>query len=583
MYFDYTSHMRSQWQPNRSDFHNTFRLERALPEGMRWEEHFGLVAYSDVAEFSRRWPYKDDIKKITDEGREIVLLSCAEYPVSAKDRGRHRTSSNYFIGKHIVCSQIDPASQAPAISYRERIIEAEKALRAATDEKFNVTQTPELHAELSEKGEKTWDQLQSLPISLEDAQILAKQLFRSSRAQRGELIVVECTHETLGVAEEVLKICDQEGVLVKFDLRNYAREAIFAKHLSDRAAEGEKSQLALFAQERLQLYDGVFKTLRVANNPDPGIKEFDDSDKNDQLTRYMSPLMQRFRSGDLHYIVTRPPTASDAALDGMEHHAYIKLFMEACDQPWDEIKTAQYVLKEKFDRANKIRITSSDGTDLTLDITGQTFANSVVLKNLPGSEIFSAALREGVNGKLVAKGKFQYNTSGIIEDITLVFEQGRIVSFDARVGRDELAKIIQMDEGKGEGSRYTGEIGIGTNPHLRRHLVNRLLVEKISGSFHIAIGSCYSYTVYDGEPVSLRNGNSSASGVHFDITAVIRGKAGNMELFYGEGNSQQRETVQLNGNWLVPGCEVLNIGWNALPEKQRPKWWKERYPQGYLS
>ena len=37
------------------------------------------------------------------------------------------------------------------------------------------------------------------------------------------------------------------------------------------------------------------------------------------------------------------------------------------------------------------------------------------------------------------------------------------------------------DDKQGEGVRYLGEIGIGTNPHLRRHVVNGLLVEKIGG------------------------------------------------------------------------------------------------------
>jgi aminopeptidase len=201
----------------------------------------------------------------------------------------------------------------------------------------------------------------------------------------------------------------------------------------------------------------------------------------------------------------------------------------------------------------------------------------VVAKNLPGSEFFSSALREGVNGTLVSNGKFQFRNSGTIEDITLVFNDGRIVDFDARVGKEALAKIIDADKDKGEGSRYLGELGIGTNPHLRRHLINALLVEKVSGSFHLAIGACYTYTSYEGEPVKIQNGNSSANGVHWDITTLLRGNGGHIELMYDTDGGEVKESVQQNGNWLVKGTEVLNDGWEALPADQRPAWWTGPY------
>ncbi len=469
----------------------------------------------------------------------------------------------------------------PEVSFRERIIRAEQDKRSSIESLLNVSGMPALLAALEEKGEGPWDQHRPLPVPPEHARAIAEQLFESSRATPGDLMVVEGTRETLGVLEEVLRICDRESVRVRFDFRNFAREAIFAKYLSDQAQGDGLSPLATLAHARLELYDGVNRTLRVITNPDSGIKEFADSAKSSQLATLMAPMVQRLRSGDLHYIVTILPTASDAALDGMDHQGYMTLFLEACNQPWAEIKAAQGLLKEKFDRARAIRITNNDGTDVTLDITGQTFANSVVLKNLPGSEIFSSPLREGVNGTIVAKGRFQFRASGIMEDLTLVFEQGRIASFDARVGREDLADIIFSDNGNGEGSRYLGEIGIGTNPHLRRHMINPLLVEKFGGSFHVALGSCYSYTTYDGEPVALQNGNNSKSGVHWDVTTLLRGKGGNMELIY-DTEGDERETVQLDGNWLVPGCEVLNEGWGALALESRPEWWNERYPKGYV-
>lgn len=440
----------------------------------------------------------------------------------------------------------------------------------------------DLVAVLDEEGEPSWEDAERVPIEPEQAKAIALQLFKSSRARPGERILIATTAVSKPITEEVVKLCIEHGVDFDIDFQEPARLALLVKTLSDAVPYGDaRSPLQVLADIRLQLYRAVGKSIRVLSNPDPRIKQLADPDKDDVFTKKTSEINQRLRSGALHYILTYTPTPQDAALDGMDYEEYLRFFLEACDQPWDEIKQAQTRLVEKLNRARKIHITNYDGTNITLDITGQTFANSVVLKNLPGSEIFSSPLREGVNGRIVSKGRFQFKNSGVIENITLVFKDGRIVDFDAEVGREALARIIEMDDGHGEGSRHLGEIGIGTNPHLRRHLINPLLVEKIGGSFHVALGSCYSYTEYDGQPVSLQNGNKSEAGTHWDVTTLLRGKDGMMELIYDE-DGPDRELVQRDGEWLVEGCNVLNKGWNALPGERRPQWWKERYPDGYL-
>lgn len=444
-----------------------------------------------------------------------------------------------------------------------------------------VVDNKDLVAELENQGERRWEDTERVPINPEQAKAIALQLFKSSKASTGERILIATTSVSKPITEEVVKLCIEHGVDFDIDFQEPARLALLVKALSDEVSSvGEKSPLQVLADIRLQLYRAAAKSIRVLSNPDPRVKQLADPEKEDAFTRKTAEINQRLRSGTLHYILTYTPTPQDAALDGMDYEAYLRFFLEACDQPWDEIKQAQTRLVEKLNRARKIHITNHDGTDVVLDITGQTFANSVVLKNLPGSEIFSSPLRQGVNGKIVSKGRFQFRNSGVIENVTLVFKDGRIVDFDAEVGREALARIIEMDDAHGEGSRHLGEIGIGTNPHLRRHLINPLLVEKIGGSFHVALGSCYSYTEYDGHPVSLQNGNKSEAGIHWDITTLLRDKDGMMELIYDE-EGQDVELIQNNGEWLVEGCDVLNKGWDALSEEKRPMWWQEIYPHGY--
>lgn len=136
----------------------------------------------------------------------------------------------------------------------------------------------------------------------------------------------------------------------------------------------------------------------------------------------------------------------------------------------------------------------------------------------------------------------------------MVFTLTSLESFERSIGVDD-------------GARFVGELGIGTNPHLKRHVVNGLLVEKIGGSFHIALGRPYSYTSYEGVPVKVDNGGKSS--LHWDITTMLHGKDGCIEL---DGRK-----VMENGQWIDPKYDVLNRGWESVPVEQRPDYWQDYY------
>jgi len=439
-------------------------------------------------------------------------------------------------------------------------------------------QNPELAQNLTSildnHGERPWRE--SSPIQIPDEHLtpLASLLVKSSGATSNDTIVLTCNQETVLVAAEVWRICEEKGITVRLDPINPRRDAVFAKNLPD-------VELDKYADDRLQLFEGVTRNILVMTNPDPDFNPdaVPGSENRARLAARYGKLSQRAMAGEMHYTLTRIPTERDASLEEMSLDAALTEYLEAVNQPWSELSNAQLVLKAKLDQAATIHIKNNDGTDVTFDIRDMTFANSVVQKNIPGSELFSAPQREGVNGMIVAKGRFQYGNSGIIEDISLTFENGKIIEATARVGQDALLKIISRDDNKGQGSRFLGEIAFGTNPHLRRHTVNSLLVEKVGGSFHVAIGGCYRYEKYDGDPVNLMNGNISASHTHWDVTTMLRGKEGVVSLIYADGST---EVVQQNGKWLVSGYEVLNLGWGAIKSAERPQWWNERYPNGYI-
>jgi len=63
-------------------------------------------------------------------------------------------------------------------------------------------------------------------------------------------------------------------------------------------------------------------------------------------------------------------------------------------------------------------------------------------------------------------------------------------------------------------NRYFGEFAIGTNPMITHPYNFTLFDEKIMGSFHMALGTCYSRTP---------NGNGKAT-IHWDLIKDMRHK-----------------------------------------------------------
>ncbi len=416
--------------------------------------------------------------------------------------------------------------------------------------KIFITRT-DLNAELMEvldaAQDKSWAEKPLLGVDGQKVKMVARQLFEASKVKSGDKIVIYATGIGREIVEELVRICYANHVDFEFDIYDEGRDAAFINSL-------DEVNLAKLATFKLSRYENV--TCQIMVRAEPAVKPKFDRVK--IWEKLISSIRKRCMEGGkkrpMNFTITSVPTQREADIDGVPYQDSLNEYLEAFDQPREEIYKAHEILIEKLNAGKFLRFINNDGTNLTMEITGQTFANSVRDKNLPGTEVFSAPLKESVHGKFVAKGKFEYKTTGIIEDIELHFENGRVVSFKAATPEQTaaLGSIITGDDGKGEGSRYVGEIGFGTTPGLKRHTINRILVEKLSRSFHIALGDCYGDKEWERFPVNLSNGNSSSTGTHLVLTVMLGGKEGQIYL--------DGELIQDDGKWLIPGCEVLNGG-----------------------
>ena len=157
--------------------------------------------------------------------------------------------------------------------------------------------------------------------------------------------------------------------------------------------------------------------------------------------------------------------------------------------------------------------------------------------NIPDGEVFTAPVRESVNGTI------QYNTPSpyqgtVFNNVKLEFKDGKIVNATADNDIEKLNEIFNTDEG----AKFIGEFAIGVNPLIKHPMGDILFDEKIDGSFHFTPGQAY-----EGE---ADNGNRSA--IHWDLVLIQRPEYGGGSIYFDD------VLIRENGRFVIKELECLN-------------------------
>jgi len=218
---------------------------------------------------------------------------------------------------------------------------------------------------------------------------------------------------------------------------------------------------------------------------------------------------------------------------------------EAMDRLWDAIFAAIRVsgkgdaverwrehvdtLKVRVDKLNDLRLeslhyTNSLGTDLTIRLpedhlwaggAGATPKGQAFIANMPTEEIFTAPLREGIDGVVYAALPLVHD-GNIIDKFHFVIKGGKIVEAHAETGEETLQAAITVDEG----ASYFGEVALVPydSPISNQKILfyNTLFDE--NASCHLAFGEAYSECVKGGEKMSKEE--LKAKGLNDSITHV---------------------------------------------------------------
>ncbi|MGN7763609.1 aminopeptidase [Paenibacillus sp. 22594] len=249
---------------------------------------------------------------------------------------------------------------------------------------------------------------------------------------------------------------------------------------------------------------------------------------------YSHPVHSEQRVKHTKWVVLRYPNASMAQLANTTTETFEDFYFEVCNLDYAKMDKAQDALADLMRRTDKVRI-AGPGTELTFSILGIGAEKCSGQKNIPDGEVYSAPVRDSVNGTISYNAATLYN--GVtFENVKFKFENGKIVEATSN-DTARLNEILDSDDG----ARHIGEFAIGFNPYILHPMKDILFDEKIAGSLHFTPGQAYDVT---------DNGNRSS--IHWDLVLIQRPEYGGGEIYFDD------VLIRKDGIFVLPELEGLN-------------------------
>ena len=171
-----------------------------------------------------------------------------------------------------------------------------------------------------------------------------------------------------------------------------------------------------------------------------------------------------------------------------------------------------------------LHYTNSLGTDLTVRLpeghiwaagSSDTKSGVPFIANMPTEEVFTAPLRDGVDGVVCASMPLVHN-GVVIDKLRFAVREGKIVEAGAASGEDALKAAIALDEG----ASYFGEVALVPydSPISRQKLLYYNTLFDENASCHLAFGEAYPECLRGGSEMSKEE--RKARGLNDSITHV---------------------------------------------------------------
>lgn len=349
----------------------------------------------------------------------------------------------------------------------------------------------------------------------------------SIKVQPNEHVLVQTNTEIdLSVVRAIIKEIHKAGGFAHTDLR----DATVTRQLILGGTEEQFKILAEIEVERMTRMDG-FINLRSPENAS------ELSDVPSEKMELYANTYGRIQSEEIikkKWMTTRFPNASMAQEARMSTEAFEDFYFDICTVNYKKLSEAMEPLKDYMEKTTMVEI-KGPKTELSFSIENIGVIKGDGADNIPDGELYTAPIRDSVNGTITFNTPSTFN--GLtFENISLTFAEGKVVEATAN-HLEKFNEILNTDDG----ARFVGEFALAFNPKVKAPMNNTLFDEKIDGSFHLALGSCFD---------EADNGNESA--IHWDLVSIQRPEYGGGEIYF------DGQLIRKDGRFVSPQLEGLN-------------------------
>jgi Leucyl aminopeptidase (aminopeptidase T) len=351
----------------------------------------------------------------------------------------------------------------------------------------------------------------------------------SCSVKPGERVLIESTGFELPLSKELIRETYKAGGIPFVTIKNDELKRVLLKDCS----EEQMKMLASYELARMKdmnAYIGMW-TIENANElcdvPEDKIKLYSEF--------YRKPVHFEQRLNNTKWVLLRCPTSSAAQAAGMSTEAFEDFYFDVCNMDYANMSRAMDGLVKLIERTDKVRV-KGKGTDLTFSIKGMTAIKCDGGINIPDGEVYTAPVKNSVNGYISFNIPSKYQEGFTYNDIYLEFKDGRIIKAVSN-NIERINKLLDTDDG----ARYVGEFAFGVNPHIKNPMIDTLFDEKIMGSIHLTPGSCYK---------NCDNGNESL--IHWDLVLIQTQEFGGGEIWF------DNKLVRKDGIFVHEDLECLN-------------------------
>ncbi len=365
-------------------------------------------------------------------------------------------------------------------------------------------------------------------ISLNKLEKLANTIVNYSvKLKKNDKVSITFGVEAIDLVEAIIMECRKVGAVASLSMSDNRLNALVAETTTSVRADMLKKK----GEFDVEMFD-AFIHIRCNNN------DYETKDISPEVFKLVGEATREssdIRINEREWVLLNYPTKTDAFKAKMSSTKFFDFSFDVMTVDYALMSEEVKPLKELMDKTEMVRIVGPN-TDIKFSIKDMGSVPCCGERNIPDGEIYSAPIKTSVNGVITYNTPCPYQGE-VYNNVSLTFEDGRIVKACCDEDDDALNKIFDTDEG----SRYVGEFALGFNPKILKPMGDILYDEKILGSLHFTPGRCYK---------DCDNGNISS--IHWDMVLIQTEEFGGGEIYFDD------VLVRKDGKFIIDNLKQLN-------------------------